>query len=90
MKKQILTIVLLLISTFLFAQKNGSIAGILADSANHKTTLNYATVSVYKAGDSVLSTYKLSDDKGSFKINNLQTGIKYRLIITAWQYGTYR
>ena len=54
-----------------------------------KTTLNYATVSVYKAGDSILTTYKLSDDKGLFKINSLQTGIKYRLIITAWQYGTY-
>lgn len=71
-------------------KKNGSISGILADSANHKTTLNYSTVSVYKVGDSVLNSYKLSDDKGVFKINNLLIGIKYRLIITAWQYGTYR
>ncbi|MGA9648172.1 outer membrane beta-barrel protein [Pedobacter sp.] len=90
MKKLILTISFLLTTTFLFAQKNGSILGVLVDSANHKTTLNYSTVSVYKLGDSVLSTYKLSDDKGTFKINNLQTGIKYRLIITAWLYGTYR
>ncbi|MGM9479142.1 outer membrane beta-barrel protein [Pedobacter sp. GSP4] len=90
MKKHLLSIAFSLIFLNLFAQKNGSITGILADSANHKTTLNYSTVSVYKAGDSVLTTYKLSDDKGIFKINNLVTGIKYRLVITAWQYGTYR
>ncbi|RNL55151.1 TonB-dependent receptor [Pedobacter jejuensis] len=90
MKKLFSILSLLLISTVIFAQKNGSISGVLADSANHKTTLNYSTVSVYKVGDSVLTTYKLSDDKGVFKINNLLTGTKYRLVITAWQYGTYR
>ncbi|WP_316796604.1 outer membrane beta-barrel protein [Pedobacter agri] len=90
MKQLLLSILFCLFFLNLFAQKNGSITGILADSANHKTTLNYATVSVYKTGDSVLTTYKLSDDKGTFKINNLQTGIKYRLVISAWQYGTYR
>ncbi|WP_316832542.1 outer membrane beta-barrel protein [Pedobacter aquatilis] len=90
MKKLLLSLSFLLLTSALFAQKNGSITGILADSANHKTTLNYATVSVYKAGDSVLTTYKLSDDKGVFKINGLQTGIKYRLVITAWQYAIYR
>jgi hypothetical protein len=90
MKKLILSICLCLLFSYVFAQKNGSITGTLADSANHKTTLNYATVSVYKIGDSVLTTYKLSDDNGSFKINNLIAGVKYRMIITAWQYGTYR
>ncbi|RDC54784.1 hypothetical protein DU508_19995 [Pedobacter chinensis] len=90
MKKLLLSIAFCLIFYTLFAQKNGSITGILADSTNHKTTLNYSTVSVYKVGDSILTTYKLSDDKGVFKINNLSTGIKYRLVITAWQYGTYR
>jgi len=90
MKKLLLSVTFCLAFLNLFAQKNGSITGILADSANHKTTLNYATVSVYKAGDSVLSTYKLSDDKGTFKINNLAIGVKYRLIITAWQYGTFK
>ena len=90
MKKLLLSVTLCFAFLNLLAQKNGSITGILADSANHKTTLNYATVSVYKAGDSVLSTYKLSDDKGTFKINNLAIGVKYRLIITAWQYGTFR
>lgn len=90
MKKLLLSLAFSLIIFNLFAQKNGSITGILADSANHKVTLNYSTVSVYKVGDSVLTTYKLSDDKGLFKINGLATGIKYRLVVTAWQYGTFR
>lgn len=90
MKKLLLSIAFCLTFLNLCAQKNGSITGVLADRANHKTTLNYSTVSVYKTGDSVLNSYKLSDDKGTFKINNLQIGIKYRLVITAWQYGTYR
>ncbi|RZL59174.1 MAG: hypothetical protein EOO93_16055, partial [Pedobacter sp.] len=90
MKKLLLSIAFCLTFLHIFAQKNGSITGILADSANHETTLNYSTVSVYKVGDSVLSSYKLSDDKGVFKINNLQIGTKYRLVITAWQYATYR
>ncbi|TCD12662.1 hypothetical protein EZ449_01050 [Pedobacter frigidisoli] len=90
MKKLILSLAFSLSIFNLFAQKNGSITGILVDSANHKSTLNYSTVSVYKVGDSVLSTYRLSDDKGLFKINNLQIGVNYRLIVTAWQYGTYR
>lgn len=90
MKKILLSFVFTLTIFNLFAQKNGSITGILADSANHKTTLNYSTISVYKVGDSALTTYKLSDDKGVFKINNLAVGLKYRLVVTAWQYGTFR
>jgi len=50
MKKLLLSIGLTLAIFNLFAQKSGSITGILADSANHKTTLNYSTVSVYKVG----------------------------------------
>ncbi|WP_166641850.1 outer membrane beta-barrel protein [Pedobacter duraquae] len=73
-----------------FAQKTGSVTGILADSANHKHTLTYATVSVYKVGDTVLHGYKLSDEKGSFKISNLEIGVKYRLVITAWQFKVLR
>jgi len=90
MKKILLFIAFSLTIFNLFAQKNGSITGTLADSANHKITLNYATVSVYKVGDSILTTYKLSDDKGIFKINGLATEVKYRLVVTAWQYGTFR
>lgn len=89
MKKVVLTLILALSIAFTFAQK-GSISGLLVDSADQKRTLNYATISVFKVGDSVLSTYKLSDDKGVFKIPNLQIGVNYRLIINAWQYRVLR
>ncbi|HYK77652.1 MAG TPA: hypothetical protein VEV16_11805, partial [Daejeonella sp.] len=56
----------------LYAQKTGSISGILTDGSD-RTALRYATAAVYKAGDSVLTAYKLSDTKGLFKISNLQT-----------------
>lgn len=89
MKKTLLLIALTLTSVFAFAQK-GSISGTLVDSVNHKTTLNYATVSVYKANDTVLHTYRLSDDKGTFKIPGLETGHTYRLVINAWMYNVLR
>jgi hypothetical protein len=89
MKRILLAIAFVLTANLLFAQK-GSLTGILLDSANHKTTLNYATVSVFKGADTILSTYKLSDDKGVFRINNLEIGTRYRLVINAWQYNVLR
>jgi len=89
MRKYLLTLVLLLASVFAFAQK-GSITGLLLDSVNPKTTINYATVSVFKGQDTVLTMYKLSDEKGVFKISNLETGVKYRLVINAWMYSVLR
>lgn len=89
MKRSLLVIAFALFTSVVSAQK-GSISGVLVDSLNQKTTLNYATVSVYKAGDTVLSTYRLSDDKGVFKIPGLETGIKYRLVVNAWMYNVLR
>ena len=91
MKKNlfVLALALILSSNLLFAQK-GSITGVLMDSTDHKLTLNYATISVFKEADTILSTYKLSDDKGVFKISNLEIGIKYRLVVNAWMYGILR
>lgn len=89
MKKTLLLIALFSCSQLLFAQK-GSVTGTLLDSANTKTTLNFATVSVFKGADTVLHTYKLSDDKGVFKINNLEIGVSYRLVINAWMYNVHR
>ncbi|WP_443944870.1 outer membrane beta-barrel protein [Pedobacter sp. AW1-32] len=90
MKKILLTISLLLSIINLFAQKNGSVTGYLSDEKNHKEKLAYATVSIYKSGDSTLIGYKLSDDKGLFKLNNLQVDAKYRLVVNAWQYAPFK
>jgi Outer membrane protein beta-barrel family/CarboxypepD_reg-like domain len=89
MKKLLSLLSFLLLYQLSFAQK-GSLTGTLLDSTNKKTTLNFATISVFKGTDTVLHTYKLSDDKGVFKINNLEIGTKYRLVINAWMYNIYR
>lgn len=89
MKKILLLIAICFCTQFLFAQK-GIVSGTLLDSVNKKTTLNFATISVFKGTDTVLHTYKLSDDKGVFKINNLEIGTKYRLVINAWMYNVVR
>lgn len=89
MKKTLLLLSLFFVYQFLFAQK-GSVSGTLLDSVNTKTTLNFATISVFKGSDTVLHTYKLSDNKGVFKINNLEIGVTYRLVINAWMYNIHR
>ena len=89
MKKILLSLFFVLVATCLFAQK-ATLTGTLLDSANNKTTLNYATVSIYKNSDTVLTAYKLSDDKGVFRFSNLEVGITYRLVVSAWRYGTLR
>ncbi|MES2828055.1 MAG: TonB-dependent receptor [Bacteroidota bacterium] len=89
MKIPLLSIFFILSCYSALAQK-ASITGTLLDSANHKNSLNFATVSVFKGNDTTLHTYKLSDDKGVFKINNLEPGIKYRLVINAWMYTIVR
>lgn len=89
MKKIFLSITLMMFFSCAFAQK-GSVTGILVDSANTKTTLNFATVSVFKGSDTVLMNYKLSDDKGVFRIGNLETGVRYRLVVNAWMYHIFR
>src|SRR4051812_38580450 len=89
MKKLLLLLVALGIHSLVSAQK-GSVTGVLLDSANHKTTLNFATLSIFKGSDTVLTTYKLSDDKGIFRIGNLEVGTKYRLVINAWMYNVLR
>jgi len=89
MKKFFLALSLILFAALTFAQK-GSITGTLVDSVNNKTTLNFATVSVFKGADTILTTYKLSDDKGVFRIPNLELNVKYRLVVNAWMYNVAR
>ncbi|RZJ82069.1 MAG: hypothetical protein EOO47_01980 [Flavobacterium sp.] len=89
MKRILFALALVFAFSCVFAQK-GSVTGTLLDSVNQKLTLNYATVSIFKGADTVLTNYKLSDDKGVFKISNLDFGVKYRIVVNAWMYNVYR
>ncbi len=90
MKRLFLILPLLILSFLVQAQKTGSISGTLRDSVNRKEILSYATVSVYKAADSALVSYKLSDDKGMFRIANLPLDVRLRVVINAYRYAVLR
>ena len=68
-----------------YAQNSGKISGVLADSSD-SSALQYATVSIYKGADSVLSAYTLTNTKGEFSFARLNLDQKYRLVFNAWQY----
>jgi hypothetical protein len=71
------------------AQYSGSITGVIADSASQKK-LALATVTVFKAKDTSIVTYRLSDPSGVFKITGLPFNIPLRLMVTFSGYNAYR
>lgn len=55
----------------------GTVSGIVIDSIS-KQPIDYATVSLFKSGSSTPVSGDLTDEKGSFKITDVQAG-EYRL-----------
>jgi hypothetical protein len=76
MRKLLLLPFLILFVSNNYAQNTGRISGVLADSTD-RTALQYATVSIYKAGDSILSAYTLTDVKGEFSFARLSLDQRY-------------
>lgn len=80
-------LMLLLCSCFLVfsataqSGSKGSITGKLTDSSG-KQPLSLATVAVFKARDTALITYRLSDPKGIFKVPGLPVGDSFLVVIT--------
>jgi hypothetical protein len=71
----------------LFAQ--GTIKGKLLDSVS-KNPLGLATVTVFKANDTALITYRLSTPEGEFKVPGLPLNIACRVVISFSGFGAYR
>jgi outer membrane receptor protein involved in Fe transport len=78
-----------LICTVLFAKAQmpsggssitGRISGTVIDSITKKP-LDYATVSLYRSGGKAVLNGTLTDDKGSFKMNNIAPG-KYKVVVS--------
>src|SRR5215212_3984822 len=82
-----LVIVMLFGCTALFAQ--GTIRGKLIDTAS-KSPLALATVTVFKASDTVLITYRLSNPEGEFKVPGIPLNVGCRVIISYSGYDAYR
>lgn len=84
----------LLFLCFLFlhvsAQNNsGTIRGLLKDSAG-KQVLSLATVTVFRAADTTIVTYRLSDPGGNFKIPGIPFNVSCRVLVSFSGYRTYR
>lgn len=81
----ILSVTLLSLSAF----SQGSLKGKLLDSLN-KQPLSLATVTVFKAADTAIITYRLSSPEGDFRIPNLPLGTPCRVVVSFSGYSIYR
>src|SRR5438128_1201393 len=87
MKRIILCVVVFFSCAQLFAQ--GTIKGKLMDTAS-KAPLGLATVTVFKASDTALITYRLSNPEGEFKVPGLPLNVSCRVLISYSGYETFR
>ncbi|RYY13284.1 MAG: TonB-dependent receptor, partial [Chitinophagaceae bacterium] len=67
----------------------GTITGQLSDSVT-KQQLSLATVTVFKAKDTAIITYRLSDGTGSFKVPGIPLDLLTRVVITFSGYRSFR
>ncbi len=67
----------------------GGITGVVTDSLGAKP-IAYATVSVFRVADTALITFRLSDEKGVFRIAGLPLSEKLRVVISYTGYRSFR
>ncbi|ALI98701.1 TonB-dependent receptor [Rufibacter tibetensis] len=78
------------LSTVSFAQnQKGEVKGKLWD-ATHKEVLSYATIAVYTAQDTTLVTFRVSDEKGNFRVPGLALNQPLRIVITMTGFKVFR
>jgi predicted ester cyclase len=87
--KQVFTLVIVLFSLLTASAQTGTISGKLKDSATGKG-LAYATVTVFKAKDTSIVTYRLTNPDGEFKVGGLPLDFPLRVIITFSGYQAFR
>src|SRR5690348_832654 len=87
MKKAILLAFTAIISALLFSQ--GTLKGKITDSSTAKP-LGLATVTVFKAADTAIITYRLSTPDGDFKVPGIPFDVACRVVISYSGYSVYR
>jgi hypothetical protein len=87
MEKTLLLFMCIAICTTAFSQ--ATLKGKLMDSSA-KTPLGLATVTVFKASDTAIITYRLSNPEGDFKIPGLPFDVKCRVVVSYSGYSRYR
>ncbi|QHL88471.1 outer membrane beta-barrel protein [Nibribacter ruber] len=69
--------------------QKGEVKGKLLD-VQHKEPLGYATIAVYTAQDTSLVTFRVSDEKGGFRVPSLAVNQPLRIVISMTGFKTYR
>src|SRR6187549_2183659 len=87
MKNILLLFMCIAICTAAFSQ--ATLKGKLIDSTA-KTPLGLATVTVFKAADTAIITYRLSSPEGDFKIPGIPLDINCRVVISFSGYSIFR
>src|SRR5579875_1417314 len=88
MKKTLLSAAFVLMC-FQLLLAQGSIKGKLTDTTG-KNVLSFATVTVFKANDTALVTYRLSNPEGEFKVPGLPLNVPLRAVISYSGYDAFR
>jgi hypothetical protein len=82
----------LLASSYCFvlaATAQGTLKGKLTDSVS-KAPVGMATVTVFRAADTSIITYRLSSPDGEFKVPGLPLDVNCRVVVSVSGYGAYR
>src|SRR5882757_3437151 len=87
MRLTVVAILACLFSATAFSQ--GILKGTISDSAG-KQPLGLATITVFKAADTAIITYRLSNPEGEFKVPGLPLNINCRAVISFSGYRVYR
>ena len=69
--------------------QQGLIRGKLQDSSN-KQVLSLATITIFKAQDTSIITYRLSDPSGDFRVPGIPLDLNVRMVISYSGYRGYR
>ncbi len=72
------------------AGAQGTLKGRITDSTAQNKPLGLATVSVFKAFDTTLLSYRLSTPEGDFKVPGLPLDLNCRVVISYSGYSVYR
>ncbi|RYG04603.1 MAG: hypothetical protein EOO02_05750, partial [Chitinophagaceae bacterium] len=67
----------------------GTISGKLVDSVSAQP-MSLATVTVFRAEDTTILTYRLTDASGGFKVPGLPLNVQSRVLISFSGYRTFR
>jgi hypothetical protein len=87
--RRLLTLCAVLLTTISQLNAQGTLKGKLIDSVS-KNPLGLATITVFKASDTTLITYRLSNPEGEFKVPGLPLNLGCRVVISFSGYDAFR